>query len=474
MPALCFHCGSSSLPPSKIGTGPPVPKRPKRSTSRAHSSEVWRSIISCDYCSLHWHLDCLDPPLTSLPSLGKKWMCPNHADQVLQPKRRIPKSAVAPLDINQPNQVNNGNIEVVPDHSEPPPDKPTLDEILINGRRYRVPEKVILLDFWNKISQVRHPERRVEPAESVMSSPLTSLSSLDDELPQPSESLTPDDLDVAQMLCSLTKLRRKVVPDRQTPRVLVDTGIQTEAEPSHHHALRSRGTKRKIGSFSSNALEQASVDESTPTARHRQPTRTKKAKVNVKQEPEEQVLADDKSAEHNGTQQLTQPARQRRKVKPTEKMKDYAASSLANGLDNDINTPATSINVAGPSTSAAVAPVSTKATVASPATPKPTISVSQTGPSATPVLKIRLPRLGAITQSSSNQSNQSLPAPPSAGQSATPATTEGRPRRSTRRQDSLPLSLGAISGLTSDTGDDAYLPKISKTKRHRKKSNKAE
>ncbi|KAK7079830.1 PHD finger protein 12, partial [Halocaridina rubra] len=33
-------------------------------------------LVPCDYCPLYFHLDCLDPPLTT-PPMGK-WMCPNH------------------------------------------------------------------------------------------------------------------------------------------------------------------------------------------------------------------------------------------------------------------------------------------------------------------------------------------------------------------------------------------------------------
>jgi hypothetical protein len=39
-------------------------------------------------------------------------------------------------------------------------EKLVLDEILINGRRYRVPEKVVMLDFWNKISKDHHRDQR--------------------------------------------------------------------------------------------------------------------------------------------------------------------------------------------------------------------------------------------------------------------------------------------------------------------------
>lgn len=75
-------------------------------------------------------------------------------------------------------------------------DKVAVDEVLINGRRYRVPEKVIVLDFWNKLNKsekktekcVHHlcyvstTDERIRDSnmDSAMSSPLTSLSSLDD------------------------------------------------------------------------------------------------------------------------------------------------------------------------------------------------------------------------------------------------------------------------------------------------------
>jgi hypothetical protein len=42
-----------------------------------------KQIISCDFCPLHWHLDCTNPPLISAPPANKKWMCPNHVDHVL-------------------------------------------------------------------------------------------------------------------------------------------------------------------------------------------------------------------------------------------------------------------------------------------------------------------------------------------------------------------------------------------------------
>ncbi|CAF1249668.1 unnamed protein product [Rotaria sordida] len=39
--------------------------------------------IHCDYCSLTYHLDCLTPPMISLPLVNEKWMCPNHIEPIL-------------------------------------------------------------------------------------------------------------------------------------------------------------------------------------------------------------------------------------------------------------------------------------------------------------------------------------------------------------------------------------------------------
>lgn len=109
-----------------------------------------------------------------MPTFGKKWMCPNHADQILvscamsdsdlvlthpqKPKRRIPKQNAPPIEIDKPNQFNNGNIEVIQSQTPAANEiKPVaVDEVFINGRRYRVPERVITLDFWNKVRRQRH------------------------------------------------------------------------------------------------------------------------------------------------------------------------------------------------------------------------------------------------------------------------------------------------------------------------------
>lgn len=44
-----------------------------------------RFIVHCDYCPLVWHLDCLDDPMYVAKSLGSKWRCPNHFENLLPP-----------------------------------------------------------------------------------------------------------------------------------------------------------------------------------------------------------------------------------------------------------------------------------------------------------------------------------------------------------------------------------------------------
>ncbi|KAJ2916057.1 hypothetical protein MD484_g4390, partial [Candolleomyces efflorescens] len=201
---LCFRCGMSALPAGLASTMPTT-KRPRRAASKASTPDGWKSILSCDYCDLHWHLDCLSPPLSAMPLFSKKWMCPNHAERVLPPKRRIPKNHTTPIDISKPRQYNNGNIEIVQSEPLAAQTKPKVqvDEVLINGRRYRVPERIVILDFWNRLSRHDADENREIDTLSALSSPLTSLSSLDD----PDESMDPstpsdnrDDMQAAQLL----------------------------------------------------------------------------------------------------------------------------------------------------------------------------------------------------------------------------------------------------------------------------------
>jgi hypothetical protein len=144
----CFHCGKTA----------------------AQSRNA--RILGCDFCEQHWHLDCLDPPLTALPPTSHRWQCPLHADRVVvrrlasalshyetnvcaQAKRRQPKNQVV-LTQTERNMPNNGLIDVLPSKGKGKKEvAPDYDETVVNGVRYQVPEETIILDFWDKIHGVR-------------------------------------------------------------------------------------------------------------------------------------------------------------------------------------------------------------------------------------------------------------------------------------------------------------------------------
>ncbi|KAL2096171.1 hypothetical protein ACEWY4_008319 [Coilia grayii] len=62
----------------------PLPVRACYSCSR--SCRV-APLVQCDYCPLLFHMDCLDPPLTAMPT--GRWMCPNHIEHVMLNQRSM-------------------------------------------------------------------------------------------------------------------------------------------------------------------------------------------------------------------------------------------------------------------------------------------------------------------------------------------------------------------------------------------------
>jgi hypothetical protein len=57
------------------------------------------------------------------------------------------------IDVTSGGIANNGNITIVPDE----PVRPLLEyeDLFINRKKFRVPEKVIKLDFWAKLGYGR-------------------------------------------------------------------------------------------------------------------------------------------------------------------------------------------------------------------------------------------------------------------------------------------------------------------------------
>ncbi|KAG0327420.1 hypothetical protein BGZ99_007640 [Dissophora globulifera] len=111
-----------------------------------------RWMISCDHCPLHWHLDCLSPPMASPPPITRKWMCPNHAEHAV-PRRRKRKDAVV-VRVDDPEAPNDGDIEVIPDPSITA-ERTSIWNTDTSGVVFKVPERSIKLSFIEKCQRIR-------------------------------------------------------------------------------------------------------------------------------------------------------------------------------------------------------------------------------------------------------------------------------------------------------------------------------
>ena len=133
---LCFACGKSAL--------------------------EHREIISCDYCNLKWHLDCLSPPLANRPFRDLQhrqkhsWMCPAHVEQEMRTigyggrmhKVRRPKNAKVVDTALRRGLRNNGIIEIENDPSDAEDFVGMEDSVI-----YRLSEQGIKLDFLDRIKR---------------------------------------------------------------------------------------------------------------------------------------------------------------------------------------------------------------------------------------------------------------------------------------------------------------------------------
>lgn len=193
------------------------------SSRQRREEQGWRKMVSCDFCSSHWHLDCVGPvPMVGLPSLARKWMCPNHTDHLVR-LDRIPKNvanATTVYDLPVPSEktvgagkhyrtrvVNDGLIDIIPDPfdtffgdetgagkggergwdaapgtssvvdadasskatgaSTTPPSSSMVIPIAatqVNNNaklKFRIPEKVIRLDWWQRVKEDRNRQQQL-------------------------------------------------------------------------------------------------------------------------------------------------------------------------------------------------------------------------------------------------------------------------------------------------------------------------
>lgn len=93
-----------------------------------------RTLIHCDFCPLVYHIDCLNPPMFGPKTLGEKWKCPNHIDDL------VPKDYPKLFRYVENEQQSHTNfIEIANGNN-----KSTI---------YRIPETLVLIDFIGKVDK---------------------------------------------------------------------------------------------------------------------------------------------------------------------------------------------------------------------------------------------------------------------------------------------------------------------------------
>ncbi|CAJ0942603.1 unnamed protein product, partial [Mesorhabditis belari] len=89
--ALAVNPEAYELPDELSGSRVPLPydelrksRNPVKNGICAYCQRFGREsipLLSCDFCPLVWHLDCLTPPLAAPPK--DKWMCPDHVEHLV-------------------------------------------------------------------------------------------------------------------------------------------------------------------------------------------------------------------------------------------------------------------------------------------------------------------------------------------------------------------------------------------------------
>ncbi|UOH83013.1 hypothetical protein LQV05_005726 [Cryptococcus neoformans] len=128
-----------------------------------------------------------------MPSAGKKWMCPNHPDHVM-PRRRTLQDNIQTVEVVGKGQFNNGNVEIVNDSGSSGTSEMEFEDTIINRRKFRVPEKIIRLDFWEKLKKERN----------VIQTPAAVQEEINADEQDAQEAIPPmEDLNAAAMMMAL-------------------------------------------------------------------------------------------------------------------------------------------------------------------------------------------------------------------------------------------------------------------------------
>ncbi|KAL2123313.1 hypothetical protein VTJ04DRAFT_3768 [Mycothermus thermophilus] len=215
-------------------------------------------IIPCSSCGLHWHLDCLDPPMAQPPVL-RTWKCPLHTDELLSklpaqlaPAHRFRKIKDAPVirPVFTRGYANNGYIDVDFDDT---PDESGWRDIESFGRVVRLSEKGIKLDFLSRLREQRQAAAAAAAAAAKQAeTPKPAIEPAPAPLPaQPLRTLDQVSLEEQQVALTLTSLAQQ---RDEGVSVLIDTLVK-EADPAVLNIM-SRADASRVAAGQLNRMDQ--------------------------------------------------------------------------------------------------------------------------------------------------------------------------------------------------------------------------
>ncbi|CAL4060416.1 unnamed protein product, partial [Meganyctiphanes norvegica] len=214
-------------------------------------------LIPCDFCPLFFHLDCLDPPLTSPPM--NKWMCPNHPEHFLDHAILTSQSLTERVKLWDKS---NGHIDqdavklsfLARCHRKNPPFRYKVKRVLRS--RIRVPQAVKdqYIDRPELLPRYYPPSHLLPPPiyESTMTSCTTTTATT--QLPNATQTVSPTNMQIKEEPLDDTQVTQETPDNREISEI--DRRLQGEPKVDE----RKRATKEEIDQWLSGLLSlQASI-----------------------------------------------------------------------------------------------------------------------------------------------------------------------------------------------------------------------
>ncbi|XP_073472901.1 PHD finger protein 12 [Aquarana catesbeiana] len=143
-------------------------------------------LIQCDYCPLLFHMDCLDPPLTAMPT--GRWLCPNHIEHVV---------------LNQKSMTLSNRCQVFDRFQD------------------GVSQHAVKVDFLSRIHKLHPPNRRLLP--SIRKNTVKVPEAIKAQYQAPPELIPPAGIRDGELICN-------GVPDESQKHLLHSEHLANQAE----------------------------------------------------------------------------------------------------------------------------------------------------------------------------------------------------------------------------------------------------